>query len=272
MRSKIIELIGPPGAGKSTIYHSLCKTWKPGSPWVYPDVLVTAKPGFWEYRKWMVYHLRLLMGKKVTKSIPVDYGIRFAGQQRKLARFCWDLLSNKLVFPDREINQRFRSGYFLFTTFCVYQAILEKAPVYPCIIEEGFLQKSFFIRVEEADEQLAEKLLDDYLTLIPLPHAVVLIDTPDIDEIVQRLQGRSKTIASHIGRNDKALQKDIEKWQHRQRKMLQKLEHAGVMIARIDSKQPVKKNAAEIAALLTKINVTQEAPVPAAGIMHPTEP
>jgi hypothetical protein len=87
-----------------------------------------AKTGFFEYRKWLVYHLRLLSHKKLTKAIPVEYGWRFARQHKKLAKSCWDMLSDTRVFTDREVNERFRSAHFLFATFCTYQAIniLEK--------------------------------------------------------------------------------------------------------------------------------------------------
>jgi ABC-type bacteriocin/lantibiotic exporter with double-glycine peptidase domain len=71
MKQKIIEIIGAPGVGKSTIYQSLCRTWKPGSEWVYPDVLLTLQPGFFSFRKWIVYHLRMLLRKKWGRKAEV---------------------------------------------------------------------------------------------------------------------------------------------------------------------------------------------------------
>ncbi|THU39360.1 hypothetical protein FAM09_12680 [Niastella caeni] len=253
MNSKIIEIIGPPGVGKSTIYKSLCKIWKPGSQWVYPDVLMAIPPPVSSFKKWLVYHLRLLMRKKLTKSIPVDYGLRFDGQQQKLAEFCWKHLSDTQLNGDKEINKRFRSAYFLFATFCIYQAILEKAPEKPCVIEEGFLQKSFFIRADEKDDQLTNDLLNNYLHLVPLPYAIIYIDTPDTNEIVKRLRGRKKTIASHMEKDDEALRRDIERWKHTQNFILEKLKNAGVLILRINGKQPVKENVSAIIELLKKV-------------------
>jgi adenylate kinase family enzyme len=258
MKTKIIEIIGPPGVGKSTIYQSLCKSWKPGSPWVYPDVLLTTRPGFFSFRKWLVYKLSMLLGKKLIKTIPVDYGVRFAGQQQELAKFCWEYLAEIQFYEDRDINKRFRSTYFLFRTFCMYQVILEKAPAKPCIIQEGFLQKSFFIRDKEEDDQLINELLNNYLQLIPLPYAIIYMDTPDSKEIVKRLRGRSKIIVSHYGIDDTALQRDVEKWRHAQQKILEILKKAGVLIVQINGMAPVKENVAIIKKLLKEIDDARE--------------
>lgn len=266
MKSKIIEMIGPPGVGKTTIYQSLCRTWKPRSQWVYPDVLLTQKPRFFSFRKWLDYQLRMKLGKKLNRAIPIDYGLRFAAQHQQLAQFCWNVLSDTQIYRDDEIDKRFRSSYFLFTTFCTYQAILEKAAAKPCIIPEGFLQRSFFIRDGEDDEQLVDNLLNRYLLLTPLPAAIFHIDTPDIDEIVKRLRGRNKTIASHIGKNDAALHRDIEKWKQVQHKIIEKLRSAGVLVLRIDAKQPVQENVSGILELLKKTNNIRAGSLPAANM------
>jgi adenylate kinase family enzyme len=259
MKPKIIELIGPPGIGKSTVYQSLCKTWKPGSQWVYPDVLLASKPRFLSFSKWLEYHLRLVLRKKLTKSIPIDYGLRFAGQQQQLATFCWNYLSDIQFSNDEEINKRFRSAYFLFSNFCMYQAILEKAPAKPCIIQEGFLQKSFFIQDDQGHDQLINELLNKYLLLIPLPYAIIYMDTPDINEIIKRLRGRNKIIASHLDKDDEALQRDIEKWQQTHNRILEKLKSAGVLIVKINGRQPVKDNVSRIKELLKNIDDAPEA-------------
>lgn len=269
MIARIIEIIGAPGTGKSTIYQSLCNTWRPRSPWIYPDTLITPEPGIFSFPKWIVYRLRLALHKKLTRSIPVEFGLRFAGQNRNLARCCWDVLSDIRVYSDQEIHRRFRSAHFFFTTFCMYQAILEKASAKPCIIEEGFLQKSFFTRTEEVDQQLAYPLVDEYLSLVPLPFAVIHIDTYDVDEIVRRLRRRQKIIASHLDLGDDALRRDIKQWQRAQHYLLDRLKRQGVMIVPVNAKEPVRANVSAIDELLKKISVVQKAP--GAAIKHPAE-
>jgi hypothetical protein len=220
---------------------------------MYPDVLLTSQPGIFSFRKWMSYQLRILLHKKLTKTIPVDYGFRFAAEQQELAGFCWKYISYIQFYNEEEINKRFRSAYFLFTTFGMYQAILEKAPTKPCIIEEGFLQKSFFVKDEKADEQLTNDMLDKYLSLVPLPYAIIYIDMPERNEIVKRLRGRNKIIASHIGMDTAALLRNVEKWQLAHNNLLEKMKRAGVLIVRINGKQPVMENVSRIKELLNEI-------------------
>lgn len=256
MKSRIIEIIGPPGVGKSTIYQQVCRAWKPSCNWVYPDVVLTRTPNFLLFRKWLTYRLRMLMSKKLTRTIPVEYGLRFAGEQQELAAFCWKLISYIQYYSDEDINKRFRSAYFLFSTFSMYQAIFEHAPEKPCIIEEGFLQKSFFIRDDKVDEQLTNYMLEKYLQLVPLPYAVIYMDMPDSHEIVKRLRSRNKIISSHNGIGDEALQRDIDKWRHAQHIILEKMKKAGVLTVQINGQQPVKENVSHIIKLLKNIEPT----------------
>jgi deoxyadenosine/deoxycytidine kinase len=256
MKPKVIEIIGPPGVGKSTIYQSLCRKWVSGSQWVYPEVLLTSKPPVTHIRKWMAYRMRLLLHKKLVKSIPVDYGLRFDEQQQDLARFCWKHLSDTDFYKDNDNNKRFRSAYFLFNSFCLYQAINEKTTAAPCIIEEGFLQKSFFVKDNTVNDQQSINLLNQYLELVPVPHAIIYIDTPDTGEVVKRLRGRGKLIASHLGKDDDALRRDIEKWRYIQDNIIKKMQAANVQIIKINSTQPVKTNVAQI---LTKVNELNKA-------------
>lgn len=258
MKPKIIEIIGPPGVGKSTIYQRLCRTWKPGSNWVYPDVILTPTPNFLSFRNWLVFKLRMMLRKKLTKTIPVDYGLRFAGKEQELAAFCWKLISYIQYYNDRDINKRFRSAYFLFATFSMYQAIFENAPEKPCIIEEGFLQKSFFIRDNKVNEPLTNCMLNKYLQLVPLPYAVIYIDMPDTNEIIKRLHSRNKVISSHNGIGNEALQRDIDNWRYAQHIILKKMKQAGVCTVQINGQQPVKENVSRITELLKNIETTRD--------------
>jgi hypothetical protein len=240
MGKHIIEFIGPPGIGKSSIYKSVCQQWNKKNNWIHQDALLAPKkPGLLHFPRWLIYNFQVLLGRKLVKSIPVDYGLRFVHHQPALAGFCWDHLSDPVFFNAQALDKRFRSAYFLFSDFSRYQAIQESADQRPCILDEGLLQKSFLLHEQE---QLMRELLCRYLSLIPLPYAIVYIDTPNKQIISDRLQSRQKKLPAHLENNHPALLAETGKWQHLLRMTLEMVQQQQVSICRVDGAQPIKEN------------------------------
>lgn len=252
MGQKIIEVIGPPGVGKTSIYRSLCYTCPPDAGWTYQDALLApARPGIGEFPHWLKYQASCLLGKKMAKAIPAEFGVRFVQENKELAQFFWDHLSNPEFGGNGEPAHRFRSAYFLFSDFCRYQAIRENACSKPCIIDEGFLQKSFLL---PANQQALQDLIDRYLALLPLPYALVYIDTPHKHLISDRLQHRKKRHLTHIGKDEAGLLEETEKWQYLLQTILEKTEHRNVLTYKIDGAKPIAVNVNLIKEFLAAIN------------------
>ncbi len=239
MLSGIIEMIGPPGVGKTAIYDALCRTWNLKSKWIYPEALMISRSQTSGAVKSLDLLLRRLLRKKVSKAIPVDYGLRFATNNQALAEFYWRHLSDVRVYTDEEYPLRFRSAYFLFSDFCKYEAAIEQETKLPCIINEGFLQKTFLLN---SDEDFMKNTLASYLTLVPLPNAIFHVTAPNKYLIVQRLLNRRKIIASHVGKNYKDLLVDTERWQHLLDLILVQMESLHVPIYTIDASKSIKEN------------------------------
>jgi deoxyadenosine/deoxycytidine kinase len=240
MEQRIIEIIGPPGVGKSTLYKSLRNTWTQESSWIYQEaLLIPDKPNVLDFINWIEYHTKKILGKRFSKSIKADFGLRFASNNPDLANFFWSNLSDSRIFNNQEVDKRFRSAYYLFYDFCRYQAILDKDFDRPCIINEGLLQKSFFVN---KDESMMCDLLNRYLSLLPLPRAVIFINTSNTDIILSRLQNRGKTLASHVGKSDLELIEDIKKWQQMLQLVVEKVTALNVAVLNIDAERPIKEN------------------------------
>lgn len=239
MSTEIIEIVGPPGVGKTTLYQALCKSRKPGETWTYQDLLLANKPRFSNFNKWIEFRLRQLLKRKLAQSLPTEHGLQFIAHHQKLAGFYWHQLSNEQIYSDEEIDKRFRSAFFLFTDFCRYGAIMERHSDVPCIINEGLLQKSFVV---QNNSQQLPLFISQYLPLLPLPQAIIYLNTLNQDLILERLSTRKKVIASHTGKNRQEILDDISKWQYQFQLMFEWMQNHNVPVYILDAENPVAKN------------------------------
>ena len=123
--AKTIEIIGPPGVGKSKLYHEVCKTWSPKKNWIYYDMLLARKkPSISNFIQWMEFKYRWYMGKKLSASLPMECGLKFIRENESLAAFCWQYLTENP--SHNSFESRFRHAYLLYDDFGGYQAIVEK--------------------------------------------------------------------------------------------------------------------------------------------------
>jgi len=249
-KNKIIEIIGPPGIGKSTLYLALRKKWNPKKNWIYEDILLAPdKPKLWNPFQWLEYNFRWYTGKNLNKTLAVDLGMKFIRNNEPLAAFCWKYFTENPHHNSTE--NRFRYSYFLYQDFCGFQAVAEKKSPKPCLIEEGFFQKSFLIH---QNFQLMEEILDKYLSLIPLPRAVIGLDSENVELILSRIKERKKVIPSHFNKDEASLEMDIRKWQHLVQLIMDKLEKKKVLVYKIDGSKSVDEKVAIIEPILNSLN------------------
>ena len=238
-RTKIIEIIGAPGVGKSTVYKALINSYNQYSDWIYPDADENRKKAGWiGFRSYssLIYHR--LFRKEQMSRYQIELGLKFVRQHKELADFIWRNISeNETGIQD--VGQRFRSAYFAFKHFCRYQKIMESYNDKPCIIEEGLLQKSFLIRDNEKEMLEA---VHDYLYLVPLPKAIIYLNTPDAKVILERLKSRKKVLPNHKDKNDKFLLENIERWQSLFNDIAKSLSEFNVPVYNVDGSKTVKEN------------------------------
>lgn len=256
MVTGIIEIIGPPGIGKTTLYNALCKEWRPSCNWIFQEALLTPVPSFADFNNWIEYKIRKALKRKISKNISTEFGLRFAGSHPEFTNFCWQQLCDD-VYANNNAGMCFRSVYFLYSDFCRYQAIIEKESSIPCILNEGLLQKSFLI---QNDLESMTNLIDRYLALIHLPKAVIYINTENKELIVERLIRREKIIATHTGKNKAELFEDIVKWQYQTELITSWMRNHKVLVYNIDGAKSVKENVLIITGILEKQKYLQSYP------------
>jgi hypothetical protein len=250
-KTNLVEIIGPPGVGKSTLYLATCKQWQKNLNWIHEKELYTPEqPPLRHFAKWAEYHLRRLAGKSLIRSFRNESGVEFSQQNPELAEFIWNHLG-KFYSGKEEAALRYRAAYFLFLNFCRYQGLLTEPSHRHILIEEGFLQKSFLVH---QDENYLSDLLDEYLSLVPLPAAVVSITSPDEGLILKRLTQRGKIIASHQGKGEQEILEDLRKWNLLNRLISQKLTLKNIPVWTLDGEKKLGQKVDELKKILSSLN------------------
>jgi deoxyadenosine/deoxycytidine kinase len=244
----IIEIIGPPGVGKTTLYDALCLQWKPSCSWTHQDAVLTPTPPFADFKNWIEYKIRKSFKRKLSKAVPNEFGLRFAQLHPGLADFCWQRLSAEHFDGKTGTEMRFRSAFLLYSDFCRYQAIAEKNSFIPCILSEGLLQKSFLI---QSDAGIMSDLLNTYLMLVPLPSAVIYINGSK-EMIVERLMSRKKLLPTHRGKSRNELLENIVHWQHQCQLTVTWMSDHSVPVYSLDGAKPIKENVSSLVRILEK--------------------
>lgn len=248
MRSRTIEFLGAPGIGKSSIYEALCKKWHTKLPWIHPDELLRReRPPISHFRDFIEHSARRILQKNTHQEPPENGGHQFIEENERLANFCWTHLNDSGYSSNVHASSKFRAAFYLYRDFCKYQAIEDTATEKLCILDEGLLQKSFLIHDE--DEKIKE-ILDEYLPLLPLPRAVLWVDTDNISEIVRRLKSRRKIIASHLGESDAGLVEVTKQWRKLLQFIAEKLSLYEVDVYRLDAEKRLSENVHEISEIL----------------------
>ena len=239
-----IEFIGPPGVGKSSIYKRLCKKWHPNQHWTYPEALLGGqKPPIARLRNWIEFSARQILHKKIHYTFPESGGLHYIQEKEELANFYWKHFHNYDFPANKDISFRFRAIFYLYRDFCKHQAIQNAATDKLCILDEGFLQKSFLIH---EDVEVMQNFLDEYLALLPLPRAIFWVDIDDVEVISNRIRHRQKIVASHIGKDNKDLIKDAIRWQQLAKIIAGKMDNYRVRVFKINGEMPIEDNVVRI--------------------------
>ncbi|WP_186756783.1 nucleoside/nucleotide kinase family protein [Echinicola salinicaeni] len=248
----IVEIIGAPGVGKSSIFKELCNEWDNKQKWTHLDALITQSKRRSEgFVKKSIDLIKYIFKIKKHQSIQINKGIQFVQNHEELSKFFWQHLSNTEFDANADPAQRFRSAFFLYRDFCRYQDIQDNANGIPCVMDEGFLQKSFLVH---KDKKIIDAVLDDYLSLIQLPKAVIWVHVKPVDIILDRIRNRKKRIASHIDLGDKKLKYETKKWRRLIKLLIKKVEQKGVQVYKIDGMDPIEKNVAKVKSFLSNLS------------------
>lgn len=207
--AKIIELLGLPGVGKSTLYGALKATHTIGDSWVPAEVLY---PRLRSHGA----SFRGLLKSVLRRDRPLDQvalreaGSRFAAQNQDFIRvFAAEMYKKSFEYQNCLEYLRKRSGGFN-TTLQLAQTLREDSDNRYAILDEGILMYLVGLLMDGkgsgllSEDNATYQWLKDALDIAPLPEGIIFVDA-DADIVGQRAFEREKKILNYRG----FTQKDI---------------------------------------------------------------
>jgi ABC-type oligopeptide transport system ATPase subunit len=249
-----IDIVGPSGVGKTTIYNEVCRNWKKTSSWIHLDKLqlneIANNSGTWFSKKKLKQHIKSLLN--APRKFNSGLGIRFIEDNQKLVSIIWNLLENNPVKIPYPFDFRIRTAHNVYKDFEKIQFIKEINDPRPCLIVEGLLHKSYLKNeLKESGDTLQQ-----YLSCCPLPIAVFILNTNSPDETVERKKNRSKRNAGETVYEEKDFRESVLSWQQLFMKMEKHLITSGVKVYHINASLPVKESAQNIIKLIELLKST----------------
>ncbi len=191
INSRLIEITGPTGVGKSTISAFLGKDHNELRKWILSeDLTKIIKPN-----GVLFPHLDITAGLRFHKSYP-----KYKQLFKKL--HADNLKSDSLYIKNKRAVQHYK-------VLCDVQMAeeffnLDKTTYSACVFQEGIVFKSFSrIDIRNLDGQL-----HSFLKSFPLPKAIVHLDA-EADKIATRAYNRKKTAPVHRNKSYNQILKDI---------------------------------------------------------------
>ncbi len=248
--AKIVELFGPPGAGKTTISDEVEAKWDKKFSWIpasklYPPLRKTPLDPIvkYDFINWLL------------KKSNIDYTAihnaekSFIAAHPKLMDAYWKNICYNQKCGANGIDIRFEKASFLKKRIQKVQFLNDNSHNKVCLVDEGIVHMipGAIYKSETLAEEQSE--ISFIIKMCPLPGAIIHIDT-DTKEIANRLYQRNKVNPMHRNLNLNELELITELSRERRKIIIKILEDMGMPMLKIDSAMNTSENADKIIAFL----------------------
>ncbi len=245
--AKIVEFVGTPGVGKTTIYKEMITRsnkkhkWIPGE-FLFPKEKLTAE----HYGTFILNFLKHITGRKGVDIMAMEEaGGRFVALYPEYIDQCWNNINCLHKKNINGLDLRFQKVSYLYKLIQKIQTLRETESNQIAIVDEGLIHlitNSLCKREDLAEEQ---KEIENFLQIMPVPNGIVSIET-DLEENTKRLLQRKKVIPMHKLLKKSQLEKVIS-IDHKKRAAVNSiLETQNIPLLRINSTDKVAINVSKI--------------------------
>lgn len=246
--AKIIELMGSPGVGKTTIYNQIRANWKKNYNWIPEEMLFPKEKLLSEkYSVSILNILRLIFLNKEKYDVAAieEAGSRFVNFYPEYIDKCWhniDCIYKKNL--DRA-DLRFQKMAYLNKLIQKIQIIREQTTNQIAIVDEGLVHLIANFLSEDKASLEVKKEIKKFLQIMPLPDGVISVETT-LEENTLRLLQRKKIISMHKSLIKSQLEKIMYIDHQRREAVNNVLKAQEIPVLRINSSDKINLNVVKI--------------------------
>lgn len=253
--ARIVELGGPPGVGKSTLFNEMSAQWSIESSWIPAHFLYPQQ----KLRFDSLSSLLLSFERKFTISEGnvderelKEYGDRFIAQYPSFINACWNNIFS-VHHSSNGTDLRFDKARYLFDTLQKFQFLAENKINKTSVLDEGLIHRLANGLYRQKDLDAEKEEIYNLVQVMPLPDAFIYIKT-DVEEIARRLYNRKKVIISHKSLSLAELENSCRQSLERMSIVLENVAKRDIPVLHVNSKQEIGKGTRVIIRFIESLN------------------
>jgi len=249
--AKIIEMLGPSGVGKSSLYTELQNRWSVNDSWaVYHDFMYRRKK-----RDLVTFALRLKsFWSKVHNSDYFwndgnlkDSQREFAAAYPEFMSVLMDLIQDHTKSGFNGKDKRFLVTFFTLKSIGRLHAIMERTEdKRTCLIDEALLSRVMHIN----SPTFTSEDLEMYLDAMPLPDGLIYLNAPS-EIVLNRIRKRDKISTIHEGLSESEILSYTENTQQMMEAVIKFLKKREIPVLELDARNSTGKLAVEAITFLS---------------------
>jgi len=250
--AKIVELLGPSGVGKSSLYLELQNRWHETDNWAtYHDFIYPRKKGS---AATFLLKVKSLWAKIHNSDYFWNEGIlknsqrNFAELHPEFMSILMDLIQEHTKKGYNGEDKRFLVTFFTLKSIGRLQSALDREnDSRTCLIDEALLSRIMHLN----SPTFSNNDLEKYLQSMPLPDGLIYLNAPS-EVVLSRLQKRNKKATIHEGLSNKKISEYTQNTQALMEKVITHLLKQNIPILRLDARKTTRKIAEEAISFLSE--------------------
>lgn len=243
--SKIVELVGAPGVGKTTLFKEIEARWNKNDNWMpgqyfYPrKKIISENSGSFILNTFR--RIRDRNGKVDTREME-EAGARFVELYPEYINECWNNISCTQKRNANGLDLRIQKASYLHKLVQKIQTLSEQKSNKTAIIDEGLIHILTSVLCER---QSFKEEIECFLQIMPIPAGIISIET-NVAENIKRLANRKKVIPMHKSLHNGQLE-NVIRLDHNKRAVVNAvIKSKTIPFLHIDSANEIGSNVSKI--------------------------